>query len=668
MSFNLDPSFDDDASAAQIQAAQAAAAHKAAYEFNAVTDPVKTGFKQAGVTDNTGQTGGLPSNTTPAGAQTASAPARKVAYYDQQGNAYNGPLYSTTGAGDGTQTFQVDPGYVGLTGQYGNDIGTNLFSTADRQKGQLIYSYDPTKYDSAGLAYLANIGNTGGWGSDTSSLANAVKNLGLDPQQLISSANAAGMDWSWSNPASVLATATYGGYSGPGADKLKSTVGTDGFNNLINDYNTVENNSWQAAHPRMSMTGMDYFTDIILPALSAAAPVLGAFGEVGDAAGAASEAGSEGAEELGSSALGEGSGSTIDALQNAGTSLAKKAALQALLNKGKVKADPSSLFRSAGDVASTFADGGLVDDFDFSDMGDFGDVGGFDPSSLIDPSSLGDEAFAALSNAPDGFGAIDPSQFATPSGWTNGYDVASGMPDTADPSAGAEAGQGTGNMPSGGGSSDKTGSLLKSVGLVDKDGNIDWGKALKSGATLAGLAFNYANNKKLATQGAQLSSAQIQPAKVFNIPGTALSGAPSFAINSPKNSNSEVKLYARGGLAAHHAAMGQAMPTVMLGMGLNRMPGAAAMQGGPRLYAEGGHTGPVHGAGGGQDDLVPARLSPGEYVFDADTVAALGDGSSEEGARRLDAWREHLRQHKRSAPANSIPPKAHDAPYYLKRR
>ena len=75
--------------------------------------------------------------------------------------------------------------------------------------------------------------------------------------------------------------------------------------------------------------------------------------------------------------------------------------------------------------------------------------------------------------------------------------------------------------------------------------------------------------------------------------------------------------------------------------------------------------GPVHGAGGGQDDLVPAQLSPGEYVFDADTVAALGDGSSEEGARRLDAWRKHLREHKRSAPADKIPPKAHAAPHYL---
>ena len=52
------------------------------------------------------------------------------------------------------------------------------------------------------------------------------------------------------------------------------------------------------------------------------------------------------------------------------------------------------------------------------------------------------------------------------------------------------------------------------------------------------------------------------------------------------------------------------------------------------------------GAGSGRDDTINARLSDGEYVMDAETVAMLGDGSSEDGARKLDMMREQLRRHK----------------------
>jgi hypothetical protein len=54
----------------------------------------------------------------------------------------------------------------------------------------------------------------------------------------------------------------------------------------------------------------------------------------------------------------------------------------------------------------------------------------------------------------------------------------------------------------------------------------------------------------------------------------------------------------------------------------------------------------VKGPGTGRSDEIPARLSDGEYVFDAETVALLGDGSTDEGARRLDALRQKLRVHK----------------------
>jgi hypothetical protein len=71
----------------------------------------------------------------------------------------------------------------------------------------------------------------------------------------------------------------------------------------------------------------------------------------------------------------------------------------------------------------------------------------------------------------------------------------------------------------------------------------------------------------------------------------------------------------------------------------------------------------VKGRGDGQSDDIPAMLADGEYVFDADTVAALGNGSSDAGAKLLDHFRESLREHKRSAPTDKIPPKASPLAY-----
>lgn len=54
----------------------------------------------------------------------------------------------------------------------------------------------------------------------------------------------------------------------------------------------------------------------------------------------------------------------------------------------------------------------------------------------------------------------------------------------------------------------------------------------------------------------------------------------------------------------------------------------------------------ARGSGSGRADTINARLSDGEYVIDAETVALLGDGSTDEGARRLDKMRNQLRRHK----------------------
>ena len=57
----------------------------------------------------------------------------------------------------------------------------------------------------------------------------------------------------------------------------------------------------------------------------------------------------------------------------------------------------------------------------------------------------------------------------------------------------------------------------------------------------------------------------------------------------------------------------------------------------------------VKGGGTGRSDSIPAYLSDGEYVIDAETVALLGDGSNKAGADVLDKMRNNIRSHKGKA-------------------
>ena len=63
-------------------------------------------------------------------------------------------------------------------------------------------------------------------------------------------------------------------------------------------------------------------------------------------------------------------------------------------------------------------------------------------------------------------------------------------------------------------------------------------------------------------------------------------------------------------------------------------------------HKNGGHqgSGQVKGIGSGQEDKIPAYLSDGEYVWSAQDVSDLGDGSNREGVRRLDEMRKMVRQ------------------------
>lgn len=192
--------------------------------------------------------------------------------------------------------------------------------------------------------------------------------------------------------------------------------------------------------------------------------------------------------------------------------------------------------------------------------------------------------------------------------------------------------------------------------------------------------FNYLG-KKFSTPGYQTDN---------NIPANIGSQDSGFPINSDigypnfddynsadydniyfKDGGMATPLMAEGGEVPHYYTYGQAINPSEILAGMAH--GGQAHQGGLSSQVptiEGRHDyrsgSRVTGEGTGQSDDIPAMLADGEYVFDADTVAALGDGSTKAGSDILDKFREELRSHKRSAPINKIPPPAKSPLAYLK--
>jgi hypothetical protein len=82
-------------------------------------------------------------------------------------------------------------------------------------------------------------------------------------------------------------------------------------------------------------------------------------------------------------------------------------------------------------------------------------------------------------------------------------------------------------------------------------------------------------------------------------------------------------------------------------------------------YAHGG----LSALSDGRSDDIPAVLSDGEYVMDAETVALLGNGSSDAGAKQLDRMRESLRKQKGKALSKGkFSPNAKSPLAYLQKR
>jgi hypothetical protein len=74
----------------------------------------------------------------------------------------------------------------------------------------------------------------------------------------------------------------------------------------------------------------------------------------------------------------------------------------------------------------------------------------------------------------------------------------------------------------------------------------------------------------------------------------------------------------------------------------------------------------VEGKGDGTSDDITAMLANGEYVFSADVVSALGNGSNKAGAKELDHMVQAIRSRARSAPPDKLPPDAKSPLEYLK--
>lgn len=194
--------------------------------------------------------------------------------------------------------------------------------------------------------------------------------------------------------------------------------------------------------------------------------------------------------------------------------------------------------------------------------------------------------------------------------------------------------------------------VAETLGLKKKDGGgYDWSKII--GLSAAGITLHDTLNQ---TAQPVKTTAQLLAGLPSNTPGGFSPGALTamsrpmlagnqlprqYAADMPSPIRAGGRGYADGGEVPDTGALSQTFDS-------------AQMQGA------------VTGEGGGQDDMVAARLSPGEYVFDAESVSMLGDGDNAAGARKLDELREAMRAHKRSAPADEIAPKSTGPLSYMK--
>lgn len=137
-----------------------------------------------------------------------------------------------------------------------------------------------------------------------------------------------------------------------------------------------------------------------------------------------------------------------------------------------------------------------------------------------------------------------------------------------------------------------------------------------------------------------------EPESIDDILGLKVEGEQNFAQGGYVQ-----PLMAQGGMALPLLAAKGGLPT---------------MHKGREDFRDGKH---VAGEGDGQSDDIPAMLADGEFVFPADVVSALGNGSTKAGTDKLYEMMHSIRDRARSKGSKDLPPPALKSPLdYLKKR
>lgn len=329
------------------------------------------------------------------------------------------------------------------------------------------------------------------------------------------------------------------------------------------------------------------------------------------------------------------------------------------------------------DGAYTLSDGFGSNAYDTSGLGLWADYSAGLPASTWGAPDMGNAG--ALTSM---FAAQEPpsavvAQPAPSSGGSSGYKLPAASSGITAANAEAQAAP-----------PKSIGSKLYSTLLEDKKGELDIGKLVKLGIGLGNLLGSSRSSAAAAGQGdaaqraAMLQAQLAAQAKTQWTPQQAAWSNQLFQTAAPQRAAVSAAAlpsaivpsrgYAGGGSVQGPIPIDEllrSLPMLYQSLGFD-----AAAPTAPQQFAEGGDVmapegaltqaapfvGYVEGADGGQSDLIDAKLSPGEYVWDSASVSDLGDGNNAAGAAKLDDMRRTLREHKRSAPPDEIPPPVAD--------
>jgi polyhydroxyalkanoate synthesis regulator phasin len=199
---------------------------------------------------------------------------------------------------------------------------------------------------------------------------------------------------------------------------------------------------------------------------------------------------------------------------------------------------------------------------------------------------------------------------------------------------------------------------LKTTGEAKFEGPLEQYMKMLAGNSYAAKPQETQQPQQVAPVQDELSAQQQQPGSDYFAYGQQtdidLAQGPGTDMLYSKAGGLATPLFAGGGTTRHGRYAGG---------GLN----VVEHSGKARIDFRSGNA--VTGPGDGQSDDIPAMLADGEFVFPADVVAALGNGSTKAGSDKLYDMMHSIRAYHRSAKPRDLPPPAKKSPLdYLKKR